>query len=61
MFSRIPIFQGPGPGFKSGLIKFHFKRIWVLIQVYKDPNISVYVIIIFLFIFIKKVLTCQIK
>ena len=52
------VFQDPGPGFRRSLIKMHFIKIQVQMQVYKEFYISVYVIIIF---FIKKVLTCEIK
>ena len=44
------------------LIKLHFKKIQVQIQVYKECNISVYVVIIlFVYFFIKKVLIYEIK
>ena len=60
MFSRIHIFQGPGPGFRSSFIKLHFKKIQVQIQIYKESNISVCHNFVCLF-FIKKVLTCELK
>ena len=44
MFSRVQLFQGPGAGFRSSLIKLHFKKIKVHIQVYKESNILVCVI-----------------
>ena len=50
VFFRVQGFQGLGPGFRSSLIKLHLTRIQVQIQVYKESNISVYIIII-LFIF----------
>ena len=46
MFSRVHVFQGLGPGFRSSLIKLYFKKIQVEIQVYKESNIPFYVIII---------------
>ena len=51
MFSTIhvlqgQVFQGPGPHFRSSLNKLHFKKKQLQIQVYKESNISVYVIII---------------
>ena len=55
MFSKILVFQGPGPGFRSNLIKLHFKKIQVQIQVYEESNISVYIIIIlFVYFSLKK-------
>ena len=45
---------------RDTVIKLHFKAVQVQIQVYKESNTSVYVIIILLFL-IKKVLTCEIK
>ena len=61
MFSRIHVFQAPGPGFTSNFIKLHFKEIQVQIQVYKESNISAchnYFVCLF---FIQKVLTYEIK
>ena len=55
MFFRVWV-QGPGSGFRSSLIELLFKKI----QIYKESNISVYVIIFCLF-FIKKVLACEIE
>ena len=51
MFSTIhvlqgQVFQGPSPHFRSSLNKLHFKKKQLQIQVYKESNISVYVIII---------------
>ena len=55
MFSRIHVFQSPcvpwfGSGlrssFRSSLIKSHFKKIQAQIQVCKESNILVYIIII---------------
>ena len=46
MFSTIHVLQGPGPHFRSNLNKLHFKKKQLQIQVYKESNISVYVIII---------------
>ena len=40
------VFQGPGPSFRSNLIKLHFKKKQVQIRVDKESNILVYVIII---------------
>ena len=45
------MFSRPGAGFKSSLIKLHFKKIIVQIQVYKESNVLVYVIIILFFYF----------
>ena len=45
-FFRVQVFQISGPGFRSSLIKLHFKKIQVQIQVCKESNISVYVTII---------------
>ena len=42
----VQLFQGPGAGFRSSLIKLHFKKMQLQIQVYKESNILVYVIII---------------
>ena len=55
MFSRIHVFSCPGfsesqstsPRFRSSLTKLQFKKIQVQIQVYKEPNISAYIRIIF--------------
>ena len=60
MFFRVQVFLGPGPGFRSSLIKLNFKKIMVQMQVYEKSNILVYVTIIFFF-FIKKVLAYEIK
>ena len=46
MFFSVQVFQGLGPGFRSSLTKLHFKKIQVQIQVYKESNIPIYVIII---------------
>ena len=51
MFFSGQVFQGLDPGFRSSLIKLHFKKIQVQIQVYKESNIPAYVIIILLVYF----------
>ena len=58
MFFRVQVFQSLGPSFRSSRIKLQK----VQIQVYKESNISVYVIIVlFVYFSLKKVLTCEIK
>ena len=47
MFFHAQVFQGPSPRFRSSLTKLQFKKIQVQIQVYKEPNISAYIRIIF--------------
>ena len=55
MFFSVQVFQGLGPGFRSSLIKLHFKKMQVRIQVYKESNIPIYVIIIlFVYFSVKK-------
>ena len=51
MFFREQVFQGLGTGFRSSLIKLHFKKIMVKIQLYRESNILVYVITILFFFY----------
>ena len=51
IFFRVHVFHGSGPGFRSSLIKSHFKKIQAQIQVCKESNILVYIIIILVIYF----------